>query len=264
MAEKKKTKPISNIAATVLVVAAFAVMAVFLVYMFSSGGSGSEESDVSIEQSFADETSLAPEQSIAEIKETMADANVGDAVLYGSYEQNGNSADGKENIEWIVLEKQQGKLLLVSRYVIEAMPYNTERSESEWAQSSLYGWLNGEFINNSFTAEESGFIIADENGSKVSMLSAENAKKYYEYDSWRACAPTEYAKEKGLKLDNGYCCYWLTDKGEIDNSASYIYFNGTLRTHGFAVDYTQAGVRPIIWVNSQAETETEDISEISE
>jgi uncharacterized protein YchJ len=117
---------------------------------------------------------------------------------------------------------------------------------------------NGEFCNQAFTAEELSGIIGE---SKVTMLSAEEALKYYEYDSWRMAEATKYAVSKGARIENGSCWWWLTDKGSIENSASYIHFDGTIRSSGFSVDYSAVAVRPIIWVSSEAETETEEISE---
>lgn len=258
-AKKKEAKPISAIAAAVMIVIAFLAMGVFLVYMFSSGDGGVESSvDTSLEQSFGAESSIAPPVSEIEVKETMADAEVGDGVIFGSYEQNGNTADGSEPLEWIVLEKQSDKLLLISRYCVDTLPYNTERADTEWAESSLHTFLNSDFCNQAFTAEELSEIIGE---SKVTMLSAEEAVKYYEYDSWRMAEATKYAVSKGARIENGSCWWWLTDKGSIENSASYIHFDGTIRSAGFSVDYGAVAVRPVIWVSSEAETETEEISE---
>ena len=53
----------------------------------------------------------------------------------------------------------------------------------------------------------------------------------------------------------------MLDKGEIDRSYSYVYFNGTVRTDGLAVDYKSVAVRPMMWVSSSAETETEHLSQ---
>lgn len=259
MAEKKKVKPISTVAAIVIALIAFAAMGTFLVYIFSSGGSGEVSGDTSLEQSFGDESSIAPERSEAEVKETMADANVGDAVIYGAYEQDGNTENGAEPIEWIVLEKNENELMLISRHCIEALPYNTEETSCEWNESSLYLWLNGEFLSKAFNDSERSFIVADGETS-ADMLSANQALEYYEYDSWRAAAATKHAQSKGLKEKDGHCLWWLTDKGEIENSASYVYFNGGIYNHGYAVDYENVGVRPVIHVAAEAETETEGVS----
>ena len=36
-------------------------------------------------------------------------ANIGDYVFFGTYEQDNNNSNGKEDIEWLVLEKKEGK-----------------------------------------------------------------------------------------------------------------------------------------------------------
>ena len=102
-----------------------------------------------------------------------------------------------------------------------------------------------------------------ENNDKVSLLSVADAKKYYEYDSWRACSATEYSVSKGARVENDCCWWWLLDKGNSDNFASYVHFDGTVRENGFAVDYDLVAVRPIIWVSADAENEKDDTSAIT-
>lgn len=262
-AKKKEVKPISIAVAAGLALVAFLLMGMFLVYIFSSGGNDDTPSDVSIEQSFDAGSSLEPPPTQVEVKETMADANVGDAVIFGKYEQNGNDADGKEALEWIVLEKQEDKILLISRYCIENLPYNTERTAVAFNESTLCAFLNGDFVKNAFNESESGALVAD-GDIKVGLLSNEQAEKYYEYDSWRACSPTEYAMGKGARAENGYCWWWLADNGNFANSASYVHFNGTVQDKGFAVDYDLVAVRPVIWVNPDTEQEELESSDVSD
>lgn len=52
-------------------------------------------------------------------------AKVGDYVFFGAYEQDNNTANGKENIEWLVLEVKDGKALVTSKYALDCKPYNT-------------------------------------------------------------------------------------------------------------------------------------------
>lgn len=259
MAKQNKVKPISTAAATVIAIIAFAVMIVFVVYITSSGNGDSSAGEYSFDQSFGAESSLEPPPEQIEIKETMADAAVGDAVIFGKYEQNGKADDGAEALEWIVLEKQDDKLLLISRYCIDTKPINSTRTDVAWTDSTLCTWLNGDFVNTVFSAEEAASII-EKDGIRVSMLSATDALNYYKYDSWRAATATEYAVANGARVENGYCWWWLTDKGTVANSSSYVHFDGTVQSKGFAVDYDAVALRPIIWVDSDAETETEHLS----
>ena len=263
MAKKKEIKPIPIGAAIAMVLIGVALLAVFLVYMFGESGSGDIQDDVSLEQSFGDGSSIEPPPVNVEVKETMADAKVGDAVIFGKYEQNGKT-DSTEPIEWIVLEKQSDKLLLISRYALDTMAYDSNGKYTEWNQSTLYNKLNGEFLNGAFSEDEVSKLLpfGDDESEKVSILSVEEAGKYYEYDSWRISAATEYAVSNGARIEDNACWWWLRDKGNIADSASYVHFNGTIQQKGFAVDYSSVAVRPIIWVSADAETETEEISSV--
>lgn len=267
MAKKNSVKPMPLAVAILIAVGALALAAAFLIYLFdvNTPGEASDSSDVSFEQSFADESSLEPPPEEVIVKETMADAAVGDAVVFGTYEQNGNSADGAEKIEWIVLEKYDDKLLLISRECLDTKPINETRADVEWKDSTLFSWLNGAFMQTAFSESEAASVIEND-GVKVTIPSAEEADKYYEYDSWRAAEATELAINNGARLQNGKCWWWLLDKGEIASSYSYVYFNGTVRADGLAVDYQSVAVRPMMWVSSSAETETEHLSqpEVSE
>ena len=261
MAKKNNAKPMPLAVMIIISLIAIALAAALLAYLLDTNtqDGDTESIDTSYEQSFADESSLEPPPEEVIVKETMADASVGDAVVFGTYEQNGNTADGAEKIEWIVLEKQDDKLLLISRKCLDTKPINETRSDVEWNQSTLFAWLNGEFTQNAFSETELASLI-EADGVKVTVPSAEEAKKYYEYDSWRTAEATEQAIKNGARVQNGKTWWWLLDKGEIASSNSCVYFNGTIRTDGLSVDYQSVAVRPMMWVSSSAETETEHLS----
>ena len=261
MAKKNSAKPMPLALMLVIAIVAIALAATFLIYLLDDNVSdgSSVSGEISFDQSFADESSLEPPPEQVVVKETMADAAVGDAVVFGKYEQNGNADDGEEKIEWIVLEKQDDKLLLISRKCLDVKPVNESRADVEWADTTLFAWLNGDFADNAFNETEIGSIV-EADGVKITVPTAEQAKKYYEYDSWRAADATEFAVKNGARVQNGKCWWWLLDKGEIANSNSYVYFNGTIRSDGLAVDYQSVAVRPMMWVSSNAETETEHLS----
>jgi uncharacterized repeat protein (TIGR02543 family) len=66
-------------------------------------------------------------------------------LLFGTYEQDNNLANGAEDIEWLVLEKKDGKALLLSKYALVTKPYNEEDTDVTWESCTLRSWLNGEF-----------------------------------------------------------------------------------------------------------------------
>ena len=50
---------------------------------------------------------------------------VGSIITFGAYEQDNNTRNGKEPIEWQVLEIKGGRALLISKYGLDAKRYNT-------------------------------------------------------------------------------------------------------------------------------------------
>jgi len=56
--------------------------------------------------------------------EKLSKAVVGDYITFGAYEQDYNTSNGKEAIEWLVLEKKNNRLLVISRYALDCKRYN--------------------------------------------------------------------------------------------------------------------------------------------
>ena len=59
------------------------------------------------------------------LTERLKTVKVGDIVCFGTYEQDDNSANGNEDIEWIVLSKEETRLLVISRLLLDAKQYNS-------------------------------------------------------------------------------------------------------------------------------------------
>ena len=188
--------------------------------------------------------------------EILKNANVGDYVNFGSYMQNTSE---KTDIEWIVLEKNEGKALIISRYALDDKPYNEKREDVTWETCSLRSWLNDDFIEESFTIEEKNYIcnstvkadkitIFDTNPGndtqdKVFLLNFSEVYKYFTKDSDRMCSATEYAKDEG-----GYCIWWIRSPGDGQDSAAYVRTSGDVAKYGISVDNGRA-VRPALWIN---------------
>ena len=58
--------------------------------------------------------------------EALRSAEVGSYILFGEYEQDSDESTGKEAIEWLVLDKQDDKMLVISRYGLDGQPYHAE------------------------------------------------------------------------------------------------------------------------------------------
>ncbi|MCF0145794.1 MAG: hypothetical protein HUJ73_04320 [Eubacterium sp.] len=140
-------------------------------------------------------------------------SEVGNTVLFGSYEQDGDTENGKEDIEWIVMDVQDDKALLVSKYALDVQPYNAEDEAVTWETCTLRTWLNDDFLNEAFSKEEQAFIPetlvenpdneasrtkgGKDTRDKIFLLSLDEVQKYFPSDSDRITCPTEYAFYEG-------------------------------------------------------------------
>lgn len=106
---------------------------------------------------------------IKEISKSYVIANYGkdktykdfDTVVLGSYEQDGDMTNGKEGIEWIVLKKEHGKALLLSKYILDYVEYsNILERYTVWKDSRLRAWANHEFYDSSFNEKEKVLIAS--------------------------------------------------------------------------------------------------------
>ncbi len=87
-----------------------------------------------------------------------SDVKKGEIIKFGSYEQDLDYSNGKEVIEWIVLDKTDDSLFLVSKYALDRLPYNKKREKVYWKDCTLRKWLNEVFIKNAFNKTEREMI----------------------------------------------------------------------------------------------------------
>ena len=87
----------------------------------------------------------------------VADAKPGDIVIFGSYEQDNDESNGTEDIEWLVLDNTDGKLLVISKDILNYMRYS--ETTTVWEYSDLRTWLNGEFYDLAFSDDEKSSIV---------------------------------------------------------------------------------------------------------
>ena len=250
-AEKKKKnniKPMSVPVAAILLVVAVVLMASFVYYVIKPPKDASSGGDYSGTQDFGDTSNDDFNVELGGLKDHIKDADVHDVITLGKYEQDANLENGSEDVEWIVLEKNDETALLISRFALDTVKFNETREGVTFEASTLCAFLNGDFYNNVFNDDEKA--IFPESEGKVFLLSKEDAFKYLSVDEThvdRALA-TAFAKSKGARTRNDACFWWLEDAGNTENSAKYVYFDGTVQDNGFAVDYSEVAVRPVIRV----------------
>lgn len=62
-------------------------------------------------------------------------------------------------IEWVVLEEDDFQLLVISRYAIGRMQFDSSSSNNNWGSSGLRKFLKRNFFKNAFTEDEKKKII---------------------------------------------------------------------------------------------------------
>ncbi len=210
---------------------------------------------------------------------------VGDIVTFGRYEQDNNLKNGPEPIEWIVLDVQDGKALLLSRYGLDEQPYNKKEISITWEDCTLRAWLNEDFVNAAFTHEEwyailvtdvdnsssQGYSVWSTNGGyntrdEIFLLSYAEANRYLgvardDYSHMRSrLKPTAYANRKGFppavyhpmtaEGDISWW-WWLRSPGDDQDNAASVNQNGLLDWNSV---FSEGGcVRPAFWLNLESD-----------
>lgn len=187
-------------------------------------------------------------------------AEVGDTVYFGSHEQDANDQNGPESIEWKVLAKENGRLLLISKYLIDWKKFDTDGS-AMWEKCALRDWLNTDFFGSAFSFNEQALIINTQNTTnssissqstidKVFLLSKEEAYKYFRTDRSRICEATQYAISKANTSDKVAVrglAWLLRSAGAFDQYVQLISDDGTYS--GDTYTWAELYIRPALWIN---------------
>ncbi len=202
-------------------------------------------------------------------------AQVGDTVQFGNYEQDNDTENGAEAIEWLVLDKQDGKLLLLSKYALDSKRYNEDTIDVTWETCTLRSWLNDTFYNTAFSAAEQEHIAVtklenednpefgieggNDTEDKIFLLSIGEVLKYFDsdpeaYDRTRCAKITAYAKAQGASslvdgeaAGNGF--WWMRSPGLFSSYATVVDNYGYAHRTGSSVDTGANVVRPAFWLN---------------
>ena len=209
----------------------------------------------------------------------LSKAKVGDVVLFGSYEQDNVASNGAEAIPWYVLDKDGDKLLLLSVYLLDAVPYHEENTSITWENCTLRQWMNDDFYNRAFTKSEkkqirtsylenadNPYYVTDggnDTEDKVFALSLAEAEQYFgiaeQYVYWwysespelSAAKVTAYAEAQGVWASlagNGW--FWLRSPGSFNNIAAHVYCGGDVDVNGdYGVVIFTYAARPALWLN---------------
>ena len=83
-------------------------------------------------------TVIIPYGKFPKQKAGLTNVSVGSIIKFGFYEQDNNSSNGKEEIEWKVLAVDGNKALVISQYALDYQKYNSTYTPITWEECTLW------------------------------------------------------------------------------------------------------------------------------
>jgi|GEM_PF-1543845 len=180
---------------------------------------------------------------------------------------------GGKPIEWRICEVSSDKkwAYILSKDILFQMRYNESVSSCTWETCTLRGLLNGVFLGN-FTSQEQSKIgittVQNENNQwygikggnetkdRIFLPSISEVVKYFgdsgqlknknpNSEYW---IDDQYNKERIANFNGSPNWWWLRSPG-TDFDAAYVYSDGRVYVNGDFVHHNDGGVRPALWLN---------------
>ena len=181
----------------------------------------------------------------------------GDCIPFGKFEQDGNTGNGKETLEWIVLSVKEPYVLLLSKNVLDVQPFSGADSAA-WSDSELRRWLNVDFFAEAFADKQQAQILlakrADAKGVETAerflTLSAGAVDEYLAPDDPHrlgVCTAYAAAKSEGVSAGESVA-WWLRTPGTQADCTAVVNTQGETDAAGIPVDRADVGVRPAFWL----------------
>lgn len=201
------------------------------------------------------------------LDDMLTSASVGDTIVFGKFDIDEETA-GKEDLEWIVLEKKNNKLFVMSKYIVSRQR-NSAPDDSfnySWAKSDVRKWLHDEFAENAFDKESYQKILTtrvynykyntlndieqDPTEDKIFLPAVSELVKYGM--GTRGIGIHEQEKSRVAYLYNSSTpsTWFLRDTTEPEDGLCWVQETGRIIVHsagGPDSDYG-IGVRPVMWI----------------
>lgn len=186
-------------------------------------------------------------------QEVIDSKSIGQTVDLGTYSEDlstymGTSVAGRP-IRWVVVDKEDGRALLVTQQCIDEMAFDTRGDATDFKSSSLYAYLNGAFRDYAFSDAERGLIDGDvtvlgsfmvfDRAPSEDFLYATSVKGGNENEEWWTSTVEEYSGSPYYSdsyYDGQPLVNYVDSWGDIESGDD-----------GYEQDEV-LGVRPAIWV----------------
>ena len=158
------------------------------------------------------------EARIARAKESFNNAQVGQTIEFGEYEQDNNESNGKEPIVWKVLAVTDDTALLLSEKGLDIKTLGLtsyigkdhgQLTKAAYESSEAFSWLQSDFMDEAFPNPNERELIKN----NAFCLSEDQVNNYLSNSEDRICTLTEYARRQtargALTLS-----WWLDSVGD--------------------------------------------------
>ncbi|MBQ6361694.1 MAG: hypothetical protein IJJ25_11210 [Lachnospiraceae bacterium] len=206
-----------------------------------------------------------------------------DCIWFGNYYQTSSSV--KEPVKWRVLNVSGSDALILADVNLDCVPYHDAYDYVTWEDCSLRKWLNNDFLNAAFNAQEKLAVKTVTNQTDISPFSnftmsygGNDTRDRVFCLAWedlvnprygfpegtgtakaRAARNSDYAAEKGVLVSKAEGCegnswWWLRTPGYYNKCACFISHDGAFpvfsaESGGLAVSSYYPGVRPALHIN---------------
>ncbi len=217
--------------------------------IISDDAQGKNVTDVSEDEAVADnDTGSADEEpDTVEVPQLIElTKNADGYVLLGEYEQDNDTSNGPEPIEWTILDENENGILLLSRYALECKPYNNNSDDTTWETCSLREWMNNDFYNKAFSNDEKKLIntthlVNEDNRKygtdggndtedKVFALSILEAMELFEFNDYWEDKDIGFSEESMAEgtpyvLAEGALVYDPISEADLAGEFSYLHYS---------------------------------------
>lgn len=222
--------------------------------------------------------------------EDWQEASIGSKIRFGSFEQDNNTKNGAEIIEWLIIDEDEEHFLVVSTYALEAMPFMGKKGDTvTWEDSLVRQWMQEEFYENAFTETEKQKIakttldhwFLGDYAEKQKKLSTKKIQSYESADNTEdfvfLLSYRDYQKssaymnesvlghisayvqakgyDKSVKTESDRILLWLRPEGQPDktNYCGYVIEND-VQVAGTTDEITSCLlIHPAMWIAKEGE-----------
>lgn len=131
------------------------IMLAIAMLLLSGCGKQVESAEATTEESNTEELEPATTEALETV--ALKDAEIGDIVQMGTYEQDGDT-ETEDPIFWDVLDKDGDAVLLISHDVIAYQRFSDSAKCVIWEDSQIRSWLNQAFYAEAFDETEQASI----------------------------------------------------------------------------------------------------------